>query len=123
MVKTYTRVRERGRGVPCLPWAVFGVSDPVEGIPNSVAQQTCNYGLTSHIKKLLNTITKNIYSSAPVSTGNTFQDLPRLREPADNTESYIQGDPKVSLHLMIAIQIVTSDAQSVPRQSPGPGGH
>jgi hypothetical protein len=29
------------------------------------------------------------YSSAPVSTGNTFQDLPRLREIADNTERYI----------------------------------
>jgi hypothetical protein len=28
-------------------------------------------------------------SSAPVSTGNTFQDLPRLRETADNTERYI----------------------------------
>jgi hypothetical protein len=28
------------------------------------------------------------YSSAPVSTGNTFQDLPRLRETADNTERY-----------------------------------
>jgi hypothetical protein len=26
--------------------------------------------------------------SAPVSTGNTFQDLPRLRETADNTERY-----------------------------------
>jgi hypothetical protein len=25
----------------------------------------------------------------PVSTGNTFQDLPRLRETADNTERYI----------------------------------
>jgi hypothetical protein len=29
------------------------------------------------------------YSSAPVSTGNTFQDLPRLRETADNAERYI----------------------------------
>jgi hypothetical protein len=29
------------------------------------------------------------YSSASVSTGNTFQDLPRLRETADNTERYI----------------------------------
>jgi hypothetical protein len=28
------------------------------------------------------------HSSAPVSTGNTFQDLPRLRETADNTERY-----------------------------------
>jgi hypothetical protein len=27
--------------------------------------------------------------SAPVSTGNTFQDLPQLRETADNTERYI----------------------------------
>jgi hypothetical protein len=30
-----------------------------------------------------------VYSTAPVSTGNTFQDLPRLRETADNTERYI----------------------------------
>jgi hypothetical protein len=29
------------------------------------------------------------YITAPVSTGNTFQDLPRLREPADNNERYI----------------------------------
>jgi hypothetical protein len=26
---------------------------------------------------------------APVSTGNTLQDLPQLRETADNTERYI----------------------------------
>jgi hypothetical protein len=31
----------------------------------------------------------NKYGSAPVSTGNTFQDPQRLREPADNTERYI----------------------------------
>jgi hypothetical protein len=29
------------------------------------------------------------YSSAPVSMGNTFQDLLRLCESADNTERYI----------------------------------
>jgi hypothetical protein len=29
------------------------------------------------------------YSSAPVSVGDTLQDLPRLREMADNTECYI----------------------------------
>jgi hypothetical protein len=29
------------------------------------------------------------YSSAPISTGNTFQDLPWLSETADNTERYI----------------------------------
>jgi len=31
------------------------------------------------------------YRRTPVSTGNTFQDLPRLRQTADNIESYIQG--------------------------------
>jgi hypothetical protein len=30
-----------------------------------------------------------IYRRTAVSTGNTFQDLPRLRETADNTERYI----------------------------------
>jgi hypothetical protein len=29
------------------------------------------------------------HSSAAISTGNTFQNLPRLRETADNTERYI----------------------------------
>jgi hypothetical protein len=36
--------------------------------------------------------------------GNTFQDLPRLRETADNTERFLQGDQKVSVHLMITVQ-------------------
>jgi hypothetical protein len=31
---------------------------------------------------------------------------------------FIQGDQKVSVHLMITIQKVTSNVQSVPRQSP-----
>jgi hypothetical protein len=30
-----------------------------------------------------------MYSSAPVYTGNTLQELPRLRETADNAERYI----------------------------------
>jgi hypothetical protein len=34
-------------------------------------------------------VTVHKHSSAPVSAGNTFQDLPRLRETADNTERYI----------------------------------
>jgi hypothetical protein len=33
--------------------------------------------------------TKGMYSSAPIFMGNMFQDLPRLRETADNTERYI----------------------------------
>jgi hypothetical protein len=31
----------------------------------------------------------HIYMCVSVSTGNTFQDLPRLRETVDNTERYI----------------------------------
>jgi hypothetical protein len=30
-----------------------------------------------------------LYSSAPVSVGNTFQDLPQLCETSDNNECYI----------------------------------
>jgi hypothetical protein len=40
-------------------------------------------------RALCNTFWNLNYSSAPVSTGNTFQDLPRWRETADNTERYI----------------------------------
>jgi predicted metalloendopeptidase len=32
---------------------------------------------------------KIMYSSAPVSTGDTFQNLPRVCETADNTERYL----------------------------------
>jgi hypothetical protein len=35
------------------------------------------------------------HSSAPVFTGNTFQDLPRLCETADNIERYIHSDIRV----------------------------
>jgi hypothetical protein len=35
----------------------------------------------------------------------------------ENT-AFIQGDQKVSVHLIITIQKVTSNVQSVPRQSP-----
>jgi hypothetical protein len=44
------------------------------------------------------------YSSATVFTGNTFQDLLRLREIADNTERYIKDDQNVSVHPMITVQ-------------------
>jgi hypothetical protein len=36
-----------------------------------------------------NIIPLHIYSSAPISAANTFQDLPQLCESADNTERYI----------------------------------
>jgi hypothetical protein len=38
---------------------------------------------------IINVTGNRQYSSAPVSMGNTFQDLPRLRETTDNTERYI----------------------------------
>jgi hypothetical protein len=46
-----------------------------------------------------------------------------------HTHTHIQGDQIVSVNLMITIQKVTSNVQSVPRQSPDidtptvPGGH
>jgi hypothetical protein len=36
----------------------------------------------------------------------------------DRRDQLIQGDQKVSVHLMITIHKVTSNVQSVPRQSP-----
>jgi hypothetical protein len=39
--------------------------------------------------------------------GNTFQDLPRLRETAGNNERFLQGDKKVSLRLMITVKKLT----------------
>jgi hypothetical protein len=36
----------------------------------------------------------------------------------DAAANLIQGDQKVSMHLMITIQKITSNVQSVPRQSP-----
>jgi hypothetical protein len=45
---------------------------------------------TVHVCCLLFICTnKFIYRRTPVSAGNTFQDLPRLRKTADNTEHYI----------------------------------
>jgi hypothetical protein len=39
-------------------------------------------------------------------------------DPSDVQFVDIQGDQKVSVHLMITIYKVTSNVQSVPRQSP-----
>jgi hypothetical protein len=39
---------------------------------------------------------ENKYNSAPISASNTFQDLPQLRETADNTKHYICRDIRVT---------------------------
>jgi hypothetical protein len=44
-------------------------------------------------------------------------------KPFNRHLSNIQGDQKAPVHLMITIQKVTSNVQSVPRQSPGIYGH
>jgi hypothetical protein len=41
------------------------------------------------------------YSSATVSTGNTFQALPRSRESADNNERYIERDIGITYTNMV----------------------
>jgi hypothetical protein len=62
--------------------------------------------------------------TAPVSLavqGHSFR-RGRVEKPGyiqDLSQAYfIQGDQKVSVHLMITIQKVISNVQSVPRQSP-----
>jgi hypothetical protein len=51
-----------------------------------VALVFITYRMYDVVKKNL---ASKMYISAPVPTGNTFQNLPRLRETADNTERYI----------------------------------
>jgi hypothetical protein len=48
------------------------------------------FGIRSEITNVFMVVV--MYRCALVSTGNTFQDLPWLRETADNTERHIQGD-------------------------------
>jgi hypothetical protein len=43
------------------------------------------------------------YCSAPVFAGNTFQDLPLLRETADNTERYMLCDILVTYINMVKL--------------------
>jgi hypothetical protein len=47
------------------------------------------YVLVRVITSTDNLLLRDEYRCAPISAGNTFQDLPRLRETADNTERYI----------------------------------
>jgi translation initiation factor 1 (eIF-1/SUI1) len=42
-----------------------------------------------------------------------------MKQTVQNEVVEIQGDQKFSVHLMITIQKVTNNVQSVPRQSPG----
>jgi hypothetical protein len=53
------------------------------------ASSWCQKSETASVASIPDLLQYNIHSSAPVSTGNTFLDLPRLRETADNTERYI----------------------------------
>jgi hypothetical protein len=46
-----------------------------------------------------NPVVMTVYSSVSVFACNTFQDLPLLRETADNTESQEQYVRKIAVHL------------------------
>jgi hypothetical protein len=54
----------------------------------NLVMQRCAEGFNSGVERLMAWKGKPfpLYSSAPVLTGNTFHDLPRLRETVDNTE-------------------------------------
>jgi hypothetical protein len=49
-----------------------------------------------HTASILKAVVMDKYSSDHVSAGNTFQDLPQLRDTADNTERYILRDIRVT---------------------------
>jgi hypothetical protein len=38
---------------------------------------------------MMQSVTLPVHSSPPVSAGDTFQDLPRMPETADSSETYI----------------------------------
>jgi hypothetical protein len=62
--------------------------------PNRLEAQLVSYsvGIGSIFPVVEQPLGEADYRRTPVSAGKTFQDLPRLRETADNTESYIQRD-------------------------------
>jgi hypothetical protein len=68
-------------GVSCAP------SHTGHAFFTSGSSDIVKYSLSPAHHSLLQTV--SYYSSAPVSVGNVFQDLPRLYETADNTELYI----------------------------------
>jgi preprotein translocase subunit Sec63 len=69
----------------------------------------CTAEIQANIFKMF--FIERIKSQAPTFTFALCSSLQVMTEK-------IQGDQKVSMHLMITIQKVTSNVQSVPRQSP-----
>ena len=57
-------------------------------------------------------------SSWTINRVNKTADHEKLKRWLTQIEEYVHGDQKVSVHLIITIQKVTSNVQSVPRQSP-----
>jgi hypothetical protein len=76
-----------------LPVSILRQKDeeaPIKlGLINSCSQSLNQYHFSA-------SVTIHTYSSAPVSTGNTSQDLLRLCETADDTERYIYHDIRVT---------------------------
>jgi hypothetical protein len=63
-----------------------------------------------------NIINKEEWKEKKMNYGEKKRDL--ITSTWKKSSSEIQGDQKVSVPLMITIQKVTSNVQSVPRQSP-----
>jgi len=72
-----------------FPAATRHVASPEH--PNRLEVQLASYsmGTGSIFPVVEKPLGEAEYRRTSVSTGNTFQDLPRLRETTDNTESYI----------------------------------
>jgi hypothetical protein len=69
---------------------LISTASPVKNKYPSIEMGLAAFKLIS--RKLSANPISNLYRSAPVSTGNTFQDLTRLHETADKTERYIIRD-------------------------------
>jgi hypothetical protein len=89
------------------------------GIPNQPPIQSATGALSPGIEADHSTTSsaevKNEWSYNPIPPPSFY--FVHLNSHVGLT-MYIQGDQKVSVHLMITIQKVTSNFQSVPRQSP-----
>jgi hypothetical protein len=70
-------------------------------------QQNCLAGVCAHGYQKLVLLTSDFEQRAKYVSTCGYQSL-----------HYVQLDQKVSVHLMITIQKVTNNVQSVPRQSP-----
>jgi hypothetical protein len=127
-------------GLPKLSLSLrFSHQNPVHNLFQLLYSQKFSVYISLSVKNLGN-ICKTVLDTKPSTLYRTYQRLYESLLLIKSTRIFfgcmyitfhidclriqvIQGDQKVSVHLRIKLQKVTSNVQSVPRQSPGPEGH